>query len=133
MEVREILEWRMPRLVTISPDATILNAADLLAKERIGAVVVVDDGGEITGIISERDVVRGLSTQRSAVLDQPVSDLMTAEVIICRPSSDVEELARDMTENRVRHLPVVDDGKLVGVVSIGDIVKHRVDELEGQT
>lgn len=131
MKVHEILEWRLPRLITITPDASVSEAADLLTKEQIGAVVVISEPAGIAGIISERDIVHAISKNRGAVLDRPVSDYMTEEVITCSPSSNVEALARDMTENRIRHLPVLDDdNKLVGVVSIGDLVKHRVDELE---
>ena len=124
----------MPRLISITPDATIVDAADLLAREGIGAVLVVDGNGDLAGIISERDIVRAMPKLGQAVFEATVADLMTAEVITCRPESDVEELMRDMTENRIRHLPVVDDGgKLSGVVSIGDVVRYRVEELEAET
>ena len=134
MQVSQILSWRVPRLISITPDATIVDAADLLAREGIGAVLVVDGNGDLAGIISERDIVRAMPKLGQAVFEATVADLMTAEVITCRPESDVEELMRDMTENRIRHLPVVDDGgKLSGVVSIGDVVRYRVEELEAET
>ena len=107
------------------------QTADLLAAEGIGAVIVVDNETQIVGIISERDLVRGLSEHGADLLQRPVSEFMTTDVITCRPESRIDELAMDMTENRIRHLPVIGEGgKLLGVISIGDVVKHRVDELE---
>lgn len=132
MLVQQILDWRVPRLITMSPDATIAQTADLLAAEGIGAVIVVNNEAQIVGIISERDLVHGLAEHGADLLQRPVSEFMTTDVITCRPESRIDELAVDMTENRIRHLPVIGEGgKLLGVISIGDVVKHRVDELEG--
>ena len=104
----------------------------MLAEHRIGAVVVSADDS-IAGIVSERDVVRRLGDDAAGLLDRPVSAIMTADVVTCTPQTAVEDLARTMTERRIRHVPVVDDdGALVGIVSIGDVVKSRISELESE-
>ena len=104
----------------------------MLAEHRIGAAVV-SEGDGIAGIVSERDVVRHLGDDGGALLDQPVSAIMTADVVTCGPETAVEDLARTMTERRIRHVPVVDaEGALVGIVSIGDVVKSRISELESE-
>jgi CBS domain-containing protein len=119
-------------VATVRPTATIRELLDTLAEHRIGAVVVSADGG-IDGIVSERDVVRHLSAAGGALLDRPVSSIMTAEVVTCRRETTVEDLMRLMTDRRIRHVPVVDDeGALVGIVSIGDVVKSRISELESE-
>ena len=119
-------------VATVRPTATIRELLDTLAEHRIGAVVVSADGG-IDGIVSERDVVRHLSAAGGALLDHPVSSIMTAEVVTCRRDTAVDDLMRMMTDRRIRHVPVVDDdGALVGIVSIGDIVKSRISELESE-
>jgi CBS domain-containing protein len=101
-----------------------------LARHRVGALVVSPDGRHIEGIVSERDIVRHLSEVRSDLLDDPVSTIMSTEVSTCRPDDDVESIMQLMTEKRIRHVPVVTDGELVGIVSIGDVVKSRIGELE---
>jgi len=119
-------------VATVRPTATIREFLDTLAEHRIGAVVVSADGG-IDGIVSERDVVRHLSAAGGALLDHPVSSIMTADVVTCRRDTAVDDLMRMMTDRRIRHVPVVDDdGALVGIVSIGDIVKSRISELESE-
>ena len=119
-------------VATVEPTATVRELLDALAEHRIGAVVVSAAGG-IDGIVSERDVVRHLSTSGEGLLDQPVSSIMTAEVVTCRGDTAIEDLMRTMTDRRIRHVPVVDDdGALVGIVSIGDVVKSRISELEGE-
>jgi CBS domain-containing protein len=119
-------------VATVRPTATIRELLDTLAEHRIGAAVVSADG-EIDGIVSERDIVRHLSAAGGALLDHPVSSIMTAEVITCRRETTVEDLMRVMTDRRIRHVPVVDDeGALVGIVSIGDVVKSRISELESE-
>ncbi len=115
--------------VTIAPDADVRTLLSLLAQHDIGAVVVSADGTGLDGIVSERDVVREL-TRDEAVLSRPVRSIMTTAVHTCEPSEPVDALAAQMTERRVRHVPVVADGALVGVVSIGDIVKQRIAELQ---
>lgn len=101
----------------------------VLADHRIGAVVVSGDGASVEGIVSERDVVRHLHSSGTSVVDGPVHAIMTREVVTCEPSLSVEELEASMTEHRIRHVPVVVDGALTAIVSIGDIVKHHMDQL----
>ena len=116
----------LPLLVTI----LVLAGRLLGCRCRVGALVVSADGRSVDGIVSERDVVRALHERGAGLLADPVSSVMTAQVHTCVPTAGVEELARTMTEHRVRHVPVVEDGALVGIVSIGDVVKARLDELE---
>ena len=119
-------------VATVQPTASVRELLATLAEHRIGAVVVSADGG-IDGIVSERDVVRHLSATGGALLDRPVSSIMTAEVVTCRRETLVDDLMRTMTDRRIRHVPVVDDaGALVGIVSIGDLVKSRIAELESE-
>ena len=130
MRIREVLSGKSSQdVVTIKPDATVRELIALLAKHNIGALVVSNDGSSVDGIVSERDVVRRLH-ELEAVVDLPVSDIMTAEVQTCTGDDSVHELMKVMTERRFRHLPVVADGRLTGIVSIGDVVKHRMSELE---
>jgi CBS domain-containing protein len=117
-------------VVTLAPEATVRQLVDMLGEHRIGAVVVSSDGVSVDGIVSERDVVRHLRTDGAVILDRAVSTIMTAEVHTCGPDDGVEELAGVMTERRFRHVPVVVDGRLTGLVSLGDVVKKRIDELE---
>ncbi len=119
-------------VATIPPSATVRDLLDLLAEQRIGAAVVTAEDA-IAGIVSERDVVRRLAGDGGALLDRQVAEIMTADVVTCTPETPVEDLARTMTERRIRHVPVVDaEGALVGIVSIGDVVKSRISELEGE-
>lgn len=131
MRIQELLKGKGSDVVTVTSDTTVGSLVQTLADHRIGAVVVVDDGA-IKGIISERDVVRALPGGPGGLLDRPVSALMTADVITCAPGDEVQSLAQQMTEHRMRHLPVVDGDQLVGIVSIGDIVKSRLDELQAE-
>lgn len=133
MFVRDVLAGKGNAVATISGSATAVDLVALLAERRIGAAVVTVDGVHIDGIVSERDVARGLHAHGAALLTMPVADLMTTDVLTCVPDDRVEDIARVMTERRVRHLPVVVDGALSGIVSIGDIVKRRIDELESET
>jgi len=120
------------QVVTIGSEETVERLLDLLAEHRIGALVVSDDGATVHGIVSERDVVRHLQRDGAAVLLAPVASIMTADVKTCDLDVPIEELARTMTEMRIRHVPVVADGRLHAIVSIGDIVKHRIDELQSE-
>jgi CBS domain-containing protein len=129
MFVRAILQQKGSEVVTIGGDATVADAARTLAHERIGALVVTD-GGDLRGILSERDIVRGLAESGRDVLDAPVRSLMTRRVSTCGLDDDLDTLMSTMTEQRIRHLPVMDGGALAGIVSIGDVVKHRVGELQ---
>lgn len=131
MRIREVIRRKGDQVVTIRPDADVTTLLALLAEHNIGAVVVsADDGASLAGIVSERDVVRRLHSDGAAALTLPVSELMTIEVQTCGPEDALEELAQRMTEHRFRHLPVVEDGRLSAIVSIGDIVKNRIDELQ---
>ena len=136
MLIEHILATKGPDVVTVPSDATVADATATLRRFRIGAVIVSDDDGTTaTGIVSERDIVRALAESGAAALDLRVADVMTAEVHTCAPTATLEDLMEAMTARRIRHIPVVADGRLVGVVSIGDVVKHRVGELsvEAQT
>jgi CBS domain-containing protein len=119
-------------VATVDGSESVRAALGLLASLGIGALVVSADGKRIDGIVSERDVARGLHERGAGLLADPVSSVMTAEVHTCRPDTSVHDLARMMTDHRVRHVPVVADGVLVGIVSIGDVVKARLDELEAE-
>jgi CBS domain-containing protein len=133
MDVDGILRAKGASVVTIRPDATIRELVQSLRDERIGAIVVSEDGRSVQGIISERDVVRGLAELGPRVLDSPVAELMTREVVACSLRDTVKHLMTEMTRRRIRHLPVVEDGVLRGIVSIGDVVKNRLEELETET
>ncbi len=126
----QILERKGRDVSTITPDTTVRAAAEALAAANIGALVVSPDGSALAGIVSERDIVRRLAAEGPDLLDGPVSELMEADVHTCTGSDSVDQLMHLMTEHRIRHLPVVADGALVGIISIGDVVKTRVDELE---
>ncbi|MFF4772458.1 CBS domain-containing protein [Microtetraspora fusca] len=130
MLIRTVLRRKGTDVVTVRPDATVTELLAVLGERNIGAVVVSEDGLTITGIVSERDVVRRLADRGAAVLDLPVSAIMTSVVHTCTPEANVDELRRTMTNHRVRHVPVVREGRLVGIVSIGDVVKSSIDELE---
>ena len=130
MLIQHILATKGGDVIAVRPDATLADAVATLRTNRIGAVIVSDDDGTtVSGILSERDVVRVLADDGPTALDRAVADVMTAEVFTCDPSATLEQLMGIMTEKRIRHIPVMADGRLVGVVSIGDVVKHRVGEL----
>lgn len=130
MKISDVVRRKGDQVVTVRPEETVERLLGLLEEHRIGAVVVSVDGGSVDGIVSERDIVRHLHRKGAAVLAMPISAIMTAEVTTCDPDVPIEELARTMTELRVRHIPVVVDGRLHAIVSIGDIVKNRIDELQ---
>ena len=130
MQISQLLRHKGREVATIPGSESVRTALGLLAEKGIGALVVSSDGSAVEGIVSERDVARGLHDHGAGLLAEPVSSVMTAQVHTCVPGAGVEELARTMTEHRVRHVPVVDGGALVGIVSIGDVVKARLDELE---
>ena len=129
MQVRHILREKGRDIVSIAGDATLSEAACLLARKRIGALIVRGAGGELAGILSERDVVRAVSEQGAGALAQPVSAYMTRDVATCGETDSVDDLMEMMTRGRFRHVPVVDDEeRLQGIVSIGDVVKSRIEE-----
>ncbi|GAA2591536.1 CBS domain-containing protein [Actinomadura fulvescens] len=132
MRIRDILRRKGNAVATVRPDATVRELLATLAEHNIGAAVVSPDGATIAGIASERDVVRHLHEHGARLLDRPVADIMTAEVRTCEPSADVHDLRMTMTEHRIRHIPVVVDGRLAGLVSIGDVVKSAIGELESE-
>ena len=133
MQISQLLRRKGHEVATIPASETVRAALATLADKGIGALVVSSDGRHVEGIVSERDVARGLHDHGAGLLAEPVSSLMTAQVHTCPPDASVHDLARTMTDHRVRHVPVVDgDGVLVGIVSIGDVVKARLDELEDE-
>ena len=132
MRITEVLRRKGDTVVTITPDRTVRELLALLGEHRIGAIVVSEDGRKVAGIVSERDVVRRLPADGDGVLDAPVSAIMTAEVYTCSREDSVEDLMSAMTERRIRHVPILVDGELVGIVSIGDLVKHRLAELQAE-
>jgi len=130
MRISEVVAGKASQdIVTISPDATVRDLVALLAAKNVGAAVVSSDGTSVAGIVSERDVVRRLNGNDSA-LSATVAEIMTSDVRTCEPGSSLDEVRDIMTEGRFRHLPVVENGLLVGVVSIGDIVKNHIDQVE---
>ncbi len=136
MRITEVLRLKGDEVATLSPDATVRELLALLAERRIGAVVVSTDGRHVDGIVSERDVVRRLhgADQEAvgALLSGPLTAIMTTEVRTCEPGDRLEDLMAAMTEHRVRHIPVLVDGELAGLVSIGDVVKHRLAEVQAE-
>jgi len=133
MLIGQILGAKGSKVTSATPDATIAEVARLLKQHRIGAVVVTEPDGRLCGIISERDLARGLADHGAGLLDMRVRQLMTPDVVTCAPGDSLEHLMQTMTEGRFRHLPVVKDGEMVGIISIGDVVKHRLLELEAET
>jgi CBS domain-containing protein len=130
MRINDILTHKpSAQVITIRPDATVRDLLGLLAEHNIGAVVVSGDGQAVEGIVSERDVVRRLHDDES-VLDGAVSVIMTSDVQTCRPDTPLDDLRVLMTERRIRHVPVVADGRLTGIISIGDVVKSSLDQLQ---
>lgn len=133
MRISEVIKRKGSHVVTIDSGTTVADMLQILDVHRIGALVVSDDGGvTVDGIVSERDVVRAIHQQGVGIMESTVRSIMTTEVWTCTSKDELEALAVSMTEHRVRHLPVVDDGKLVAIVSIGDVVKNRLDELEAE-
>ncbi len=130
MQISTLLKSKGSFVATIDGDASLADAVEALRSHGVGALVVSADGQRIDGILSERDVVRALAGNVEQLLHQPVRSIMTAVVATCTPDSDVEALMSTMTERRIRHVPVVAEGDLAGIVSIGDVVKNRIEELE---
>jgi len=130
MRISDVLRAKGTQVVTVTPDTRVRRLLAVLAEYGIGAVVVSHDGTAVDGIASERDIVRALAQRGAAVMSEPVTAIYTAEVHTVTPQTPIEEVMRMMTERRVRHVPVVGDGGLQGIVSIGDVVKIRIGELE---
>ena len=133
MNVDGILRAKGATVYTIRPDNTVGDLVLTLRENRIGAMVVSEDGRSVLGMISERDVVRGLAELGPRVLETAVAELMTRLVVSCTPQDSVKHVMTEMTKRRIRHLPVLADGALCGIVSIGDIVKNRLEEMETET
>ena len=131
MTVRSILDTKGHSILSVEPDAKLSAAIKTLGERKIGAVLVMSQG-RLEGILSERDIVRVLAERGAAVLDEPVSAVMTKKVVTCRPSDTVAGIMEVMTIGKFRHLPVVEEGKVVGLISIGDIVKRRVQDYENE-
>lgn len=130
MRINDVLSSKSSAdVVTISSSASVRELIGLLAEHNVGALIVSDDGDSVHGIVSERDVVRRLH-ENAAVLDSVVGDIMTSDVRTCEAEDDLNSLMKVMTEHRIRHVPVVSDGRLTGIISIGDVVKNRIGELE---
>jgi CBS domain-containing protein len=130
MTISIILASKGREVVTIAPSASLASAVGLLVEKRIGAVLILDADRRVVGILSERDVVRALAERGAGALEEPVSQTMTRKVSTCNENESVLNIMERMTEGRSRHVPVVDQGELVGIVSIGDVVKHRLHEME---
>lgn len=133
MKVRDMIAAKGDKVATAQPDATVDTVLHRLKLERVGALVVSKDGETVSGIISERDIVRSLPDHGAALLEMPVSKIMTKTVKTCSPDANIQEIMSEMTHSRFRHMPVVKDGKLCGIISIGDVVKNRLEELEAET
>ncbi len=133
MTVEHILRVKGRNVVTIDPQRTLAQAAQLLSERRIGAVIVGDTAHPVLGILSERDIVQAIASRGPAALDEPVSRSMTQKVVTCTGASAIHEIMELMTDGKFRHVPVVEGGRLSGIVSIGDIVKHRLAEVEAET
>jgi len=130
MRIRDVVAAKHEqKVITVTPRATVRELLALLAEHNVGALVVSDDGSTVDGIVSERDVVRRLHADNE-VLSAPVESIMTGEVHTCTPDDQLDDLMSLMTERRIRHVPVCEDDQLVGIVSIGDVVKHKIDALQ---
>jgi CBS domain-containing protein len=132
MTVAHILTEKGSSVVTVQPERTLDEAIHLLAEKSIGALIVTDEAETVVGIISERDIMRALAHQGAAALDAPISHHMTSAVVTCQRETTNEQIMQLMTDGRFRHIPVCDHGKLVGLVSIGDVVKRRLATLEAE-
>lgn len=131
MKVADILKFKGADIVSIGPEEPVVAAVALLAENRIGAVLVMD-GDKLLGILSERDIVRALNDHKEAVVQKRVNDLMTREVVTCRPEDEIAAIRGMMTAQRFRHVPVSDGTKLIGIISIGDVVRNRIEEAEAE-
>ncbi len=131
MKVRNILATKKGHLITIRADELVRGAVAMLVEHRIGAVIVVDEAGNLVGILSERDIMRTAASDEN-LFSRPVSDIMTRNVIVGMPQDDVMAVAHTMLEKRFRHLPIVDEGQLIGIISIGDVLKSQRDAYSGE-
>lgn len=132
MDVAAILKEKGTKVITAYPDATVAQIVSTLSRERVGVVVICEKDGGLAGIVSERDVVRGLAERGQTLLSGPVAGLMTTDVSTCSPNDKLDEIMATMTAQRIRHIPVMESETLCGIISIGDVVKHRLDEIESE-
>jgi CBS domain-containing protein len=130
MNVAAILKGKGRAVVTTRPETSLQNIAEKLAAKKIGAIVIVAADGRPLGIISERDIIRAIAERGAACLSQPVAEFMTRQIVTCKESDTLDQLMATMTALRFRHVPVIEDGALIGIVSIGDVVKHHIAEVE---
>ena len=130
MNIAQLLQAKGRAVTTARPDAKLLDIVTSLASKRIGAIVIVGEKGELAGIISERDVIHALAKSSETVLEDSVSKHMTREVVTCQESTTIDEMMELMTQGRFRHVPVIEDGALIGIISIGDVVKNHIAEVE---
>lgn len=133
MTIAEILKDKPQRMITVGPEQTLQQAAEVLGRERIGALLVLKPNGDIAGILSERDIVRAVGTKGAEVLDRPVAEMMTKDVTCCAPEDSIDSAMALMTARRFRHLPVRQGGRIVAMISIGDVVKQKVEEAEAES
>jgi CBS domain-containing protein len=132
MRISDVLRVKGGQVVTVTPHIDVGHLLAVLAEHRIGAVVVSHNGTSVDGIASERDIVRALAERGATIMSEPITAIYTAEVQVVTPDTPLDDVMRMMTEHRIRHVPVVVDGGLRGIVSIGDVVKNRIDELESE-
>jgi CBS domain-containing protein len=130
VNIAQLLKAKGRAVTTARPDVKLLDIIASLASKRIGAIVIVGEKGELAGIISERDVILALAKSSEAVLEDSVSKHMTREVVTCQESTTIDEMMELMTQGRFRHVPVIEDGALIGIISIGDVVKNHIAEVE---
>ncbi len=133
MYVKNVLQFKGHEIISVSPDNSLLEVAKTLRENKIGAVLVCEDAGRMCGVLSERDIIIAIAKHGSNILGGKVSDFMTEGVYTCSPDDDMKKVMEQMTRRRVRHLPVVDEGNVVGMISIGDVVKQRMAETEAET
>jgi len=133
MNIAHILQDKPQRMITVGPEQSLQQAAEVLGRERIGALLVLKPSGDVAGILSERDIVRAVGAKGAGILERPVAELMTKEVLCCSPDDTVDSAMAMMTERRFRHLPVRSGGKIVAMISIGDVVKRKVEEAESES
>ena len=133
MKVNAMLNAKGRNVITMTPETRVGTIVHRLQQERVGAILLCVDGKTINGIISERDIVYGLVKYGVELMDRPASELMTKDVVTCAPDDKITEVMATMTQRRVRHIPVTENGELCGIVSIGDVVKNRLDEMEMET
>jgi CBS domain-containing protein len=133
MHVAHILKTKGSSVYSVTPETSIAEAIRTLSKRRVGALVALRGGRQVVGIVSERDIVHGFAEHGARLLEMRVDELMTRNVVSCTSDDTVDEIMRQMTNRRIRHLPVIDDGELAGMVSIGDVVKSRIEELAAES